>query len=79
MTRSGLDPDRERLLALLEQGPHTQEQVSRSLRLAPTRAVRLLEDLRRRGYIHSPQCVRNSRGRTVNLWELRSRKPSESL
>jgi predicted ArsR family transcriptional regulator len=79
MTRNALDQDSQRLLSLLERGPHTLEQLSCILDLASARAVRLLEDLRRRGYIHTPCCVRNSRGRNVNLWELRSRKPSEPV
>jgi predicted ArsR family transcriptional regulator len=42
-----------------------------ALRLSATRVRSLLLNLQKSGKVHAPHCITNTRGRTVNLWELR--------
>ena len=41
------------------------------MRLSSARIGSLLENLRRRGLIQAPHCVAGTKGRSVNLWELK--------
>jgi len=74
-----LEQDLQKLLAALQDGPQTQTEIVPRLRLSAARVGTLLEHLRQRQLVHTPRCVSNDRGRTVNLWELRSPADPETL
>jgi predicted ArsR family transcriptional regulator len=66
-----LERDIKKLLALLREAPHTNGELAVALRLSATRVRSLLLNLQKSGKVHAPHCITNTRGRTVNLWELR--------
>ncbi|MDA8113363.1 MAG: hypothetical protein M0Z43_01360 [Acidithiobacillus sp.] len=43
-----------------------------TMRLSSARIASLIRNLQQRVQIYAPRCVADSRGRTVNLWELRN-------
>jgi DNA-binding MarR family transcriptional regulator len=67
-----LEQDLEKLLAQLREAPKTQGELVRALRLRSARIGNLLEVLRQKGVIHTTRCIADERGRTVNLWEIRT-------
>lgn len=66
-----LERDLKRLLALLREGPRTNEELAAASHLRATRVRSLLLTLQRSGKVHAPHCITNACGRTVNVWELR--------
>ncbi len=75
MDRHPLERDLERIRALLRKGPKTTGELHAELRISSPRIGSLLNALYRRGEIHSPRCVPNSRGDPVYLWECRPDTP----
>jgi predicted ArsR family transcriptional regulator len=72
MTDPLLAQDLQKLLALLQEGPKTHGELMTTMRLSSARIASLIRNLQQRGQIYAPRCVADSRGRTVNLWELRN-------
>ena len=71
MTDTLLEQDLQKLLALLQEAPKTHSELIVTMRLSSARIGSLLENLRRRGLIQAPHCVAGTKGRSVNLWELK--------
>ncbi len=76
MTDLLLEQDLQKLLAILREGPKTHAEIIPVMRLSSARIGSLLEILRQRNHVHAPRCVTGTRGRSVNLWELRHPAPS---
>lgn len=64
--------DSNRILKCLHAGPMTATEIGTQLHLSAPRVSALIHEMNRRGLIHAPRCTTDPKGRTVNLWALRS-------
>lgn len=67
--------DGERILLCLGNGPMTVRAISKKLRISACRVNQVIQNMARRGQVHSPRCTTGSKGNPVNLWEI---SPSQS-
>lgn len=63
--------DYARILSCLHSGPKTCKEVADALKLSYPRANQLLLNLAQKRTIHAPRCRTNTKGRNINLWEIR--------
>ena len=77
MNKSALQ-DCVRILLCLRAGPMTVGAISKKLHINACRINQMVQQMERRGQVHSPRCIKGSHGTPVYLWEISpALKPAE--